>query len=68
MSTKIIIKSLVESLISWVVLALVLCLMMDVPFVQSLIAPQSIVIAVSAFVGSCIGFQRKEKKQNPMKA
>ena len=68
MSKNIIIKSLVESLIGWVLLALVMCLTRNITFVQALIAPYSIGLAVSAFVGCCIGYQRKLKKMSQFDA
>ena len=58
-----IIKALVESVIGGLLLALLLTLMKDITFVQALTAPATIVAVVSAFIGSCIGFQRKARKQ-----
>jgi uncharacterized protein YacL len=58
-----IIKALVESVIGGLLLALLLVLMKDITFVQAITAPATIVAVVSAFIGSCIGFQRKARKQ-----
>ena len=57
-------KALIESVIGGLLLALLLTLMKDITFVQALTAPATIVAVVSAFIGSCIGFQRKARKQN----
>ena len=56
-------KALIESVIGGLLLALLLTLMKDITFVQALTAPATIVAVVSAFIGSCIGFQRKARKQ-----
>ena len=59
-----ILKALIESVIGGLLLALLLVLMKDITFVQALTAPATIIAVVSAFIGSCIGFQRKTRKQN----
>ena len=68
MSKNIIIKSLVESLIGWVLLAVVVMLTKNVTFVQALTSMHCILMAVAGFVGCCIGFHRKEKKQSQVEA
>ena len=68
MSKNIIIKSLVESLIGWVLLAVVVMLTKNVTFVQALTSMLCILMAVAGFVGCCIGFHRKEKKQSQVEA
>ena len=68
MSKNIIIKSLVESLIGWVLLALVMCLTRNITFVQALITPYCICMTVCGFVGCCIGYQRRLKKMNQIDA
>ncbi len=59
-----ILKALIESVIGGLLLALLLTLLKDITFVQALTAPATIVVVVSAFMGSFIGFQRKARKQN----
>ena len=61
---KIIIRSLIEGGIGWVVLAGILSMMHSIPFVQALVAPHTILIAISAIVGSCIGYRRRAQKQS----
>ena len=68
MFKNIIIKSLVESLIGWVLLAVVVMLTKNVTFVQALTSMHCILMAVAGFVGCCIGFQRKAKKQSQVEA
>ena len=58
-----IIKALVESVIGGLLLALLLTLVKEITFVQALTSPATIIAVVSAFMGSCIGFQRKVRKQ-----
>ena len=68
MSKNIIIKSVVESLIGWVLLAVVVMLTKNITFVQALTPMHCILMAVAGFVGCCIGFQRKAKKQSQVEA
>ena len=68
MFKNIIIKSAVESLIGWVLLAVVMTLTKDITFVHALTTPYCILMAVAGFVGCCIGFQRKAKKQSRVEA
>lgn len=68
MFRNVILKAMVESLIGWVVVAMIVYLTRNVTFVQALTAPNTIVIAVSAFVGSCIGYQRRARKQSQTNA
>ena len=68
MFKNIIIKSLVESLIGWVLLAVVVMLTKNVTFVQALTSMHCILMAVAGFVGCCIGFQRKAEKQSQVEA
>ena len=63
-TANIILSALIESVIGWMLLALVLTLMKDVTFMQALTAPYTIGIAVSAFLGCYIGFQRKAAKKS----
>ena len=68
MSKNIIIRSVVESLIGWVLLAVVVMLTRNITFVQAFTSMHCILMAVAGFVGCCIGFQRKAKKQSQVEA
>ena len=59
---NIIIKSLIQSVIGWVLLGLILSLTRNTTFLEALTAPHSILIAVSGFFGCCIGYQRKANR------
>ena len=59
---NIIVKALAQSVIGWLLLGLILSLVQKVTFVASLTAPSTILIAVSAFFGCCIGYMRKAKR------
>jgi hypothetical protein len=56
-------RALIESVIGGLLLALLLTLTKEISFVQALTEPVTIVAAVSAFIASYIGFQRKALKQ-----
>ena len=56
------VKALINGVLSWLLVALVLNLVKDVNFVQALTAPYTVALAVSALVGSYIGFERKARK------
>lgn len=58
----IVIKSLLNGVISWLVVALLLCLVNDRSFVQAFTALYAVTGALAAFVGSYIGYARKAKK------
>ena len=62
MDKKIIIKALLNGIISWLVLTLLFVLIKDQSFVQALTASYVIAAALAAAVGSYIGFVRKAKK------
>lgn len=62
-NVSIVIKSLFESVIGWVLLALILSQMKDITFIQALLAPYTIAMMASAFVGGCIGYRRKALKK-----
>lgn len=62
MKKSIIIKSLLNAVISYFVVALVLTLFKGVPFAQALTAPYTIVLGISALVGSALGFAIKASK------
>ena len=61
MDKNIFIKSLLNGVISLLVLAVLLSLIKDMSFVQALTGPYTIAIAIAAMVGSYIGFARKVK-------
>jgi len=63
MNKNIIIRSLIETVIGWVLLALLLCMTKDITFAQALLTPYTIAIMVSTFVGACIGYRRKALKK-----
>ena len=54
------VKSLRNGVISWLVIALVLSLVKDLSLVQAFAAPYTIALALSAALGSYIGFERKK--------
>ena len=59
----IIIKPLINGVVSYFLVALVLTLIKGQPFGQALTAPYTIFLGVAALVGSVIGFWRKENKK-----
>ena len=61
MDKNILIKSLLNGVISLLVLAVLLSLRTDMSFVQALTVPYALVVAITAMVGSYIGFARKAK-------
>ena len=63
MNKNIIIKSLINGVVSFFVVALVLDLVKGIPFGQALVNPFNIFLCISAIVGSFIGFSRKEKRK-----
>jgi hypothetical protein len=60
---KALIKSILNGLITWFVVALAVSLIRDIAFLKVLIEPFIIVSAVTAAVGSYAGFLRKEKME-----
>ena len=60
---KNIIKSLVNGILAFVLVALVQHLVKGVPVAQAIIAPYTIFLAVSAIVGSFVGFSIKAAKE-----
>lgn len=61
MDKNILIKSLLNGVISLLVLAVLLSLIKDMSFVQALTELYTIAVAIAAMVGSYIGFARKAK-------
>ena len=63
MNKNILVKSLGQGIVCWILLALLLSFTKDMTFVQALSAPYTIMTSVAAVVGSYIGYVRKAKKQ-----
>lgn len=53
------VKSMINAVVSWLVVALVLSLVRDMSFMQALTTPYTIALSISALVCSYIGFERK---------
>ena len=63
MNKNFLVKSLGQGVIGWVLLALLLSFTRDMPFVQALAAPYTIMMSVAAVIGCYVGYVRKAKKQ-----
>ena len=63
MKKSIIIKSLINGIASCFAVALVQSLIRGIPFVQALTAPYTILLAISAAVGSFIGYEIRAARQ-----
>ena len=63
MNKNIIIRTVIEGLIGWVLLALVVTFAKDMTFAQAFIAPHTLVMASAGFIGGYIGLRRKAQKQ-----
>ena len=63
MNKNIIIKSLLNGILTFVVVALVQYLVEGVALTQAIAAPYTIFLAISAIVGSFIGFSIKAAKE-----
>lgn len=63
MNKNIIIKSLLNGIFSFFLVALVLDLVRGIPFGQAIVDPYNIIVGVAAIIGSYIGFSRKAMKQ-----
>ena len=61
MNKNILVKALINGIISLLVLAVLLSLINGMGFMAALMAPYTILAAVSAVVGSYIGFARKAR-------
>ena len=57
-------KALANGIIAWFVLALLLCVVNDESFLEMFLEPYTIYAAFAAFVGCCIGYSAKKKKEN----
>ena len=62
MNKTILIKSILNGVISWIAVALILRLVKHVAFTVGLTAPYTIFLALAAIVGSYVGYIRQEKK------
>ncbi len=60
---KIIIKSLVNGIVSALLLALILTLTKGMNYVDALMAPSTLILAPCAAVGSFIGYTLRAKKK-----
>ena len=63
MNNSIIIRTIIEGAIGWVLLAALLCVMKDISFVQALFAPHTLMMASAGFRGGYSGLRRKAQKQ-----
>lgn len=63
MKKNIIIKSLVNGILAFVLVALVQYLVKGVAFAQAIVAPYTIFLTISAIVGSFVGFSIRTMKQ-----
>lgn len=61
MNKNILVKALINGIISLLVLAVLLSLVNGTGFTAALFAPHTIIVALSAAVGSYIGFARKAR-------
>ena len=59
MNNNIILKSLINGILTWLVLGLFLSLTKDTTFVEALITPYILFAASTCIGGSFIGFKRK---------
>ena len=59
MNNNIILKSLINGILTWLVLGLFLSLTKDTTFVETLITPYILFVASACIGGSFIGFKRK---------
>ena len=63
MNKNIIIKSLVNGILAFVLVALVQHLVKGVAYAQAIVAPYTIFLTISAIVGSFVGFSIKATKE-----
>ena len=63
MNKNIIIKSLLNGVVGFFLVAVILGLVKGIPFGQALVEPYNIFVGISAIIGSFIGFSRKAIKQ-----
>ena len=63
MDKNILVKSLGQGIVGWILLALLLSFTKDMTFVQAFAAPSTITMSVATVVGSYVGYVRRAKKQ-----
>jgi len=63
MNRNIVIRTVIEGLIGWVLLALIITFAKDMTFLQALVAPHTLAMAFAGFIGAYIGLQKKAQKQ-----
>ena len=63
MNKNILFKSLLQGVAGMLILALLLSIVKDVSILEVLVRPYTILIGVSAAIGSYIGYVRKAKKE-----
>ena len=63
MNRSIIIRTVIEGIIGWVLLALIVTFTKDITFVQAFFAPHTLVMASAGFIGGYIGLRRRAQKQ-----
>ena len=63
MNNNMIVRTVIEGMIGWVLLAVTVCVMKDMSFVQALFAPHTLAMATAGFLGGYIGLRRKAQKQ-----
>jgi len=63
MNRNMIIRTVIEGLIGWVLLALVVMYAKDITFMQAFIAPHTLVMASAGFLGGYIGMRKRAEKQ-----
>ena len=62
MDKKIILQSVINAILSWLLVALIISLKNQIGFGDALIRPYTIIIAVAAGVASFFGFMMRKKK------
>ena len=55
-------KALVNAILTWLLVALVVCLKRDLPFIDVLTTPYTIVVAIVAGVASYVGMYWRKNK------
>ena len=63
MDKNILFKSLLQGIAGMIILALLCSIVKDDSFLELLVEPETILIGISAVIGSYIGYQRKAKKE-----
>ena len=63
MNRNMIIRTVIEGLIGWMLLALVVTFTKDITFVQAVIAPHTLVMATAGFLGAYMGLRKRAEEQ-----